>query len=256
MQKHSNATVKTFSIGFEGDDSFDETPYANQVAQYLETDHTPFTVKPDAMGLLSDLVWHHDQPFADSSAIPTYLVSKLTREHVTVALTGDGGDELFAGYDRFYAAKLFHQLRYIPRPLWKGLAGIMDLLPEGTGYYNKIKRAGRFARAASQPIFDAYFDLVRVFNAELASEISKQPHAVRASIQQWQPTPMGKPLISLVEANMVTYLPDDLLIKTDRCSMQASLEARAPFLDHKLVEYAATIPFNLKLKGSTTKYIL
>jgi len=92
MQQHTNSAVKTFSIGFEGDDSFDETPYAEQVAQHLETDHTAFTVKPDAMSLLSDLVWHHDQPFSDSSAMPTYLVSKLTRDHVTDALTGDGGD--------------------------------------------------------------------------------------------------------------------------------------------------------------------
>ncbi len=256
MRRHSNSAIKTFSIGFEGDDSFDETPYAQQVAEYLETDHTAFTVKPDAMELLSDLVWHHDQPFADSSAIPTYLVSKLTREHVTVALTGDGGDELFAGYERFYAAKLFQKLSVIPRPLWKGLAKAIDLLPEGTGYYNTIKRAGRFARAGSKPIFDAYFDLVRVFSQELAQEIAINSKSVEASIRRYEAQPMPFPLIPLVMANMWTYLPDDLLIKADRCSMQASLEARAPFLDHKLVEYVATIPFNFKLNGSTTKYIL
>jgi len=261
MRRHSNSAIKTFSIGFAGDDSFDETPYAQQVAQYLETDHTAFTVKPDAMGLLSDLVWHHDQPFADSSAIPTYLVSKLTREHVTVALTGDGGDELFAGYERFYAAKLFHQMRHIPRPLWAGLAKVIDLLPEGTGYYNKVKRAGRFARAASLPLFDAYFDLVRVFSEQLVSEISVSRQSVSASLEGYQSIPnhLGsrEPNVpDLVEINMRTYLPDDLLIKADRCSMQASLEARAPFLDHKLVEFAATVPFNLKLKGATTKYIL
>jgi asparagine synthase (glutamine-hydrolysing) len=254
MQKHSNATVKTFSMGFEGDESFDETPYAQQVAQHLETDHTAFTVKPDAMGLLSDLVWHHDQPFADSSAIPTYLVSKLTREHVTVALTGDGGDELFAGYERFYAAKLFQQLSIIPRPLWSGLAKVIELLPEGTGYYNTVKRAGRFARAASQPVYDAYFDLVRVFSEDLIHDL-KNSHDKAVKFDDRIHN--GNDIVTdILKFNMESYLPDDLLIKADRCSMQASLEARAPFLDHKLVEYAATIPFNLKLKGSTTKHIL
>lgn len=256
MRRHSNAAIKTFSIGFEGDDSFDETPYAQQVAGYLGTDHTAFRVKPDAMGLLSDLVWHHDQPFADSSAIPTYLVSKLTREHVTVALTGDGGDELFAGYERFYAAKLFQQLGVIPSPIWQGLAKAIELLPEGTGYYNKIKRAGRFARAASKPVFEAYFDLVRVFNQDLADEVSVHSTVGFSTLADGKSVSSSHPILQIVMENMKTYLPDDLLIKADRCSMQASLEARAPFLDHKLVEYAATIPFNLKLKGSTTKHIL
>ena len=114
MRRHSNAAIKTFSIGFEGDDSFDETPYAEQVARHLDTEHQAFRVKPEALSLLSDLVWQHDQPFADSSAIPTYLVSKLTREQVTVALTGDGGDELFVGYERFYAAALMHRLSFVP----------------------------------------------------------------------------------------------------------------------------------------------
>lgn len=255
MQKQSNATAKTFSIGFEGDDSFDETPYANQVAQYLETDHTPFTVKPDAMGLLSDLVWHHDQPFADSSAIPTYLVSKLTREHVTVALTGDGGDELFAGYERFYAAKLFQRLEHIPRPLWQGIAKAIDIFPEGTGYYNRIKRAGRFARAASQPLFEAYFDLVRLFSEDLIHDLIGYKNE-SVVLDHSEKIGSNVDVKNIVKFNMMTYLPDDLLIKADRCSMQASLEARAPFLDHHLVEFAATIPFNLKLKGNITKHIL
>ena len=255
MQKHSNTTVKTFSMGFEGEDSFDETPYAQQVADYLQTDHTTFTVKPDAMELLSDLVWHHDQPFADSSAIPTYLVSKLTREHVTVALTGDGGDELFAGYERFYAAQLFQRLSVIPRPMWSGLAKVIELLPEGTGYYNKIKRAGRFARAASLPVFEAYFDLVRVFSDDLVHDITG--HDGKSVCFDDENNKHSEHMVNqIVKFNMENYLADDLLIKADRCSMQASLEARAPFLDHKLVEFAATIPFNFKLKGSITKHIL
>ncbi len=255
MIKHSNAAVKTFSIGFEGDDSFDETPYAEQVARSLGTEHTAFRVKADALELLPELVWHHDQPFADSSAIPTYLVSKLTRAQVTVALTGDGGDELFAGYERFYAAELMQRFSLVPSPLLKSAGVLLRLLPEGTGYYDPVKRARRFARAASQPLEEAYFDLVRVFDAELLAEISPGA-AHRTSIDRYLSAGQPHPIAGLVEANMRSYLPDDLLIKADRCSMQASLEARAPFLDHKLAEFAANIPFNLKLKGATTKHIL
>lgn len=256
MRRHSNAAVRTFSIGFEGDDSFDESPYAEEVARHLDTEHTAFRVKPEAMSLLSELVWHHDQPFADSSAIPTYLVSKLTRAQATVALTGDGGDELFAGYERFYAAALMRKLAFVPAPILRGAAGLLRRLPEGTGYYDSLKRARRFARAASQPLEKAYFDLVRVFDAELLAEIcpGAAEHAPLLSpyLNEGQPHPVAQ----LVEANMRSYLPDDLLIKADRCSMQASLEARAPFLDHELAEFAATIPFNLKLKGARSKHIL
>ena len=255
MQKHSNADVKTFSIGFEGDESFDETAYAQEVARRLETKHTAFRVQPDAMSLLSELLWHHDQPFADSSALPTYLVSQLTREHATVALTGDGGDELFAGYERFYAAALMQKLRFLPAPFLRRAAGLLRRLPEGAGYYDPLKRARRFARAASLGLEAAYFDLVRVFDAELLAEIC--PGAGRApSLDLYLDARQPHPVAQLVEANMRSYLPDNLLIKADRCSMMASLEARAPFLDHKLAEYAATIPFNLKLNGSRTKHIL
>ncbi len=256
MRQQSNAAIKTFSIGFEGDDSFDETPYAERVARHLETEHSAYRVKPAALSLLSELVWHHDQPFADSSAIPTYLVSKLTRQQVTVALTGDGGDELFVGYERFYAAELMRKLGFVPAPIMRGAARLLRLFPEGAGYYNPIKRARRFAQAASQPLEAAYFDLVRVFDRDLLAAICPgadgQARFIEPLLDGGQPQPIAR----LAQANMKSYLPDDLLIKADRCSMMASLEARAPFLDHELAEYAAAIPFNLKLKGARTKHIL
>lgn len=254
MQQLTNTTVKTFSMGFAGDSSYDETPYAEQVAQHLQTEHTAFTVQPDALALLPKLVWHHDQPFADSSAIPTYLVSDLTRQHVTVALTGDGGDELFAGYERFYAAHLVRQLGFLPRGLWQLASRALNALPEHTGYYNRIKRAGRFARAASLPIANAYFDWVRLFDAGYIHALTQQPdHAGHhfAALFTTEATPPA-----ILSANFKTYLPDDLLIKADRCSMAASLEARAPFLDHILIEQVAPLPFDLKLKRNITKYIL
>ena len=256
MRRHSNAPIKTFSIGFEGDDSFDETAWAERAARELGTAHQSFRVKPAALSLLSDLVWQHDQPFADSSAIPTYLVSRLTREQATVALTGDGGDELFAGYERFYAARLFQKLSILPRPLLLGAAAALERLPEGTAYYDPIKRARRFIQAAGKPAADAYFDLVRVFSADLLHEMHPGANLPSPGLAAYLDGSGRDPVAQILEANMRSYLPDDLLIKADRCSMAASLEARAPFLDHKLAEFAATIPINLKLKGAVTKHIL
>lgn len=259
MRKHSNAAVRTFSIGFTGDDSFDETVYARQVADYLQTEHTVFTVSPETTALVPKLVWHHDQPFADSSAIPTFLVSERTRQHVTVALTGDGGDELFAGYERFYAASLMETLGKVPRSVWKLAAGALDKIPESTGYYSKSKRLQRFARGASLPLVLAYFDWIRLFDVEMTRAlINDSGMAEDVAGQDFMGLFSGKQasMHNLVEMNMRTYLPDDLLIKADRSSMAASLELRSPFLDHKLVELAATIPMNLKLNGKVTKYIL
>lgn len=256
MRRHSSASVKTFSIGFEGDASYDETAYAERVARMLETEHMAFRVPPQALELAPLLVWHHDQPFGDSSAIPTYLVSKLTRAHVTVALTGDGGDELFAGYERFYAAAWVERLNHIPAGVWRAGARALAGLPEGTGYYNPIKRAGRFIRGAAQGMRLAYLDWIRLFSADqvaalLPSLDGRDPasiHFTRAAAREGVP--------GLMDANLTMYLPDDLLIKTDRSSMAVSLEARAPFLDHLLVERAAALPFNMKLRGRVTKYVL
>ncbi len=257
MRRHSNSDIKTFSIGFEGDSSFDETRYAKQVATFLETEHTAFTVKPQALELLPLLVWHHDQPFADSSAIPTYLVSKLTRDHVTVALTGDGGDELFAGYERFYAMQLMERLNVLPRPVWGSVARLMDAVPEGTGYYNTVKRARRFVRGAAHSPVEAYFDLIRLFDDSWSARLLaglQRDVAARHFLAHSGGDQIDMP--GLLRLNMTTYLPDDLLIKTDRSSMAVSLETRAPLLDHWLVEMVATIPFDLKLKSGTSKYIL
>lgn len=257
MRRHSNAAVKTFSIGFRNEDSFDETPYARQVAGHLETEHRTLYVERDAMALLSALVWHHDQPFADSSAVPTYLVSKMAREEgVSVALTGDGGDELFAGYERFDGVRLIRRLSFIPRPFWRGLEKLIELLPESTDYDSWVKRARRFVPAGSKPIDAAYFDMVRMFDAGLAKAVSIHAGRVPRHVSSRAGGADDDPVVALVAANMRSYLPDDLLVKTDRCSMQASLEARSPFLDHKLVEHAARIPFNLKLKGRRKKFIL
>jgi len=259
MSRLMDQPVKTFSIGFSDDPSFNELEYARSVANEFRTDHHEFVVSPDAIELLPQLVWHYDQPFADSSAIPTYLVSKLTREHVTVALTGDGSDELFAGYERFAAARLAEIYRRTPHLLQSAVKQFLDLMPEATTYRGFVRRARRFVDSAALPLSERYLHWVGVFPQPLISELLTDNIAtdpVSHFRSHFSPPHDGDIIAQLLSVNMTTYLPGDLLVKTDRMTMANSLEARCPFLDHELLEFSCTIPSELKLKGMTTKYIL
>ncbi len=256
MSQLMKEPVQTFSLGFEGDADFDETAIARATAARFGTRHTEFKVRPSAIDLLDTLVYHHDGPFADSSAIPTYLVSKLTREHVTVALTGDGGDEVFAGYLRFGAALAADRV-----PRWAGRAGaaLLSLLPNSRNERQLVARGRRFARAARLPRQERLVAWAGVFYDDLGQllgmkgELPVDPcHHIRdlAGIDG------ASPLNQLLAANFHSYLHDDLLVKADRMSMANSLEARAPFLDRDLMEYVAGLPDDQKLSGRTTKAIL
>ncbi len=259
MAEAASGPVKTFAIGFSGEPSYDETAHARVVAQYLGTDHHEFIVEPQTVDLIPKLVWHFDQPFGDSSAIPTYLVSKLAREHVTVALNGDGGDELFAGYDRFRAARLAQQYRRLPEWAHRGVVEVARRWPQGTGYRDLGRRTLRFVTRARLPLPQQYLGWVGIMPPELVDGLTvgsggEQP---AAHFQNYFPQLNGgDPVPTLLGVNLRSYLPDDLLIKADRMSMAASLEARSPFLDHVLVEWAATMPASLKLRGGVSKYIL
>lgn len=259
MAQHLDQPVKTFAIGFEDDPSFNELKYARIAARALNTDHLEFVVNPDTIDLVPKLVWHHDQPFADSSAIPTYLVAKLTRTHVTVALTGDGGDELFAGYERFAAARLAEVYRRTPQFIQAAMTYLIRRFPESTKYDGFVRRARRFLENAPLPLARCYLGWVGIFDIgfiqELlnnGTEVDPLSHFQNCFEQVQDIDPIGQ----LLYVNTKTYLPGDLLVKTDRMSMANSLEARSPFLDHKLLEFAAQIPSNLKLRKLTTKYIL
>lgn len=261
MAQESSQAIKTFTIGFANEKSYDETRHARTVAARFVTDHHEFIVKPDVVDLVDELVWHHDQPFGDSSAIPTYLVSKLARQHVTVALTGDGGDELFAGYDRFRAAVLASTL-ILPDAAVRAIGGMLDNLPESTGYANIVRRASRFVNAANLPMPERYLSWVRYVSGEWVEALvgAGGEEAVREHYRTYfgetDEDEEDAIIARLLDVNLRTYLPDDLLVKADRSSMAASLEARAPFLDHVLVQFAATIPSSLKLRRNTSKYIL
>jgi asparagine synthase (glutamine-hydrolysing) len=255
MSRLMNEPVKTFTIGFEDAPAFDETAAARQISKRFKTEHYEFRVKPSAAELIDRLIWHHDGPFGDSSAIPTFLVSEMTRKHVTVVLTGDGGDELFAGYLRFAAALAAERMpRFMKPVLDAGLA----LLPHAPHERHVLARARRFAKAMSLPLIDRLLGWNGIFTDDLTSLLPdhtglKPPPDLLAAAKA---SPGASPLSRLLAANYALYLPDDLLVKGDRMTMANSLEARCPLLDTALTEYAASLPDSYKLDGSRTKAIL
>ena len=257
MQRALAEPVQTFSLGFDGDPSFDERSHARRVARRLGTRHREWIVRPDAVALLDRLVWHHDGPFQDSSAIPTYLVAGLAREHVTVVLTGDGGDEVFAGYERFAAAAI---ARRLPAALAGPGRQIARRLPLGTGYFGVRRRVERFLAGADRPLVDRYLDWVRVFDDDaLAAVLDTRPKPVdrgfRAAVGEAADAGLPE-LDRLLYANFRTYLPDDLHAKVDRMTMAHSLEARSPLLDTALIEHAVRITAQKRIGLRRVKPVL
>ena len=264
MAKLSNAPVKTFSIGF-AEKRYDELDYARAVARHFKTDHQEFVVRPNAVEIIPKLVWHYDEPFADSSAIPTYYVSQITRQHVKVALTGDAGDEGFAGYPRYRAVKLGLWFDRLPGFLRRALAGkYWQRLPVSVEQKTKRRRLRRLFEALNLPPKERYVRWCAIFDDGRKSALySPDLRAALAPVssakifeEEYAKAPDADFLAATMFVDFMRYLPDDLLFKVDIASMAHGLECRAPFLDHKLVEFIGRIPTDLKLRGFTTKYLL
>jgi asparagine synthase (glutamine-hydrolysing) len=255
MSRLIGRPVKTFSIGFAGDRNFDETPFSRLVARHFQTDHTEFVVEPHAFELVERLLWHHDQPYGDSSAIPTYVLSKLAREHVTVALNGDGGDEVFAGYERFLGVLVSEGL---PKPFWTGARAIIESLPHHWQQSREVAKTRRFLLQAAKPLKERYLPWCSFFSQEMLSQLLIQPVPVRVQRSfddSWNKTEGCALLHRVLHVNFTNYLPDDLLVKMDRMSMAHALETRSPLLDTALIEYVASLPADLKIRRGRLKYV-
>ena len=264
VSKLLNHPVKTFSIGFE-EETFDELKYARKVSKIFATDHHEYIVKPEALDILPKLIWFFNEPFADSSCIPTYYLSKMTRQEVTVALNGDGGDESFAGYERYVANKISNIYNHIPLGIRKTLIYILNTrLSESTKKKDVIKRLKRFVNAIDPSAEERYVQWMSIFNYDLKRNLYSEETVNRLKdnnpreylLDAFRKSGANNFIDATLYTDIMTYLPGDLLVKADISSMANSLEARSPFLDHKLMEFAASIPANLKLKGFTTKYLL
>ncbi len=260
----SKGEVITNSIGFK-EKSYDELSYARKVAKLFNTNHHEYVVTSDAADIIDKLVFYYDEPFADSSAIPTYYVSKIARQNMTVALSGDGGDENFAGYRRYFFDRLESFLRNIlPDSVRNIIAPIADIYPKGD-WLPQIFRGKTFLKNLTIPHSEAYFRSVSQISPELKLALISEDF--KNELKGYDTLDLFKKYfkkashvtsdsLSMVQyVDFKTYLVDDILTKVDRASMANSLEVRVPILDHKFVEFIAHIPSSLKLKGRTSKYI-
>jgi len=267
MQVQASAPVKTFSIGF-AESGYDEAPHAAAVARHLGTQHTELYVTPEeAMAVIPKLPHIYDEPFADSSQIPTHLVSALARRSVTVSLSGDGGDELFGGYYRYFTGhRVWNAIRRVPRPLrsvaarslaamatprWDAL--FQRWMPRNLRQNRAAERFQKLARILPSASEDAmYFELLSQWrNVVLGGSEPALPLDDRSS---WPP--LQDPVERMMYFDQVSYLPDDILVKVDRASMAVSLEAREPLLDHRLVELAWSLPLSMKIRNGEGKWLL
>jgi asparagine synthase (glutamine-hydrolysing) len=257
MARELDRPVQTFTIGFEDSDGYDERPFARLVADRHATDHHEFVVHPHAVDLIERLVWHHDQPFGDSSAIPTFLLSEVTRGHVTVALSGDGGDELFAGYERFAAGLAARRYAALPRLMRRAMRDGLELLPAGS-LRGRAGSLQRFARVAERGLPDAYCSWISYVGESERRALLDGDHSdgMEHYRQIWACSEGAKPLDRLLDLNLRTYLLDDLLIKADRMSMAHGLEVRSPFLDPELLAFTSRLHPRLKARGLSLKRVL
>jgi asparagine synthase (glutamine-hydrolysing) len=257
--------IRTFNVSFEVA-KYDETRFAELVSQHLGTAHETFQITAEATDLLPKLLWHLDEPLADATIIPTYLLSGATRRRVKVALSGEGGDELFGGYTHYQGMQLNRWLSVLPRWCRRGLAAGTRHLPTGgsprLGYLEH--RLERIASTSLFPLFQGYTRKVAFFTPEEQQRLFSQDFQRQVADLPYLPhfwaIPQAYPeLDPIAQANLAdlsVFLPDSLLVKVDRMSMACSLEVRVPLLDHTLVEFALTIPIDLKVKGMHTKHLL
>jgi asparagine synthase (glutamine-hydrolysing) len=263
MSRHMSKPVTTCSIGF-AEQEYDETDFACRVAQSFHTDHHQQIVRPDAIAIMDKLAWHYDEPFADSSAIPTYYVSQVARQHVTVALGGDGGDENLAGYRRYYFDQYENQLRrWVPAPIRRSVMGPLGRMYPPLAWAPRVFRAKATFQSLSRSPLEGYFNSISVFRPSekehlFTSEFERKMGGYDSLdvLQTYYERAGTDDLLSRIQyVDIKTYLPDDILAKVDRASMAVSLEVRAPLLDHRFMELTARIPSSLKLQGRRGKYI-
>jgi asparagine synthase (glutamine-hydrolysing) len=257
MAEASDRPVKTFSIGFD-EPRFDELAHARRVAAHFGTDHHEFVVRPEGLAILDRLVEHFDEPFADSSAIPTWYVSEMARRHVTVVLSGDGGDELFGGYDRYFPHPNVRRFDRLPIPGRHALAaGLWPRLPHGAYGRNLLRHVGldEDGRYLDSLVFFHADERRALYARDFADEVDGSPaeRVLAARLERFRGLPARSRMMRL---DFETYLPEDVLTKVDRMSMAHSIESRVPLLDNRVIDFAATVPPGIKLANGRQKHLL
>jgi asparagine synthase (glutamine-hydrolysing) len=263
MSKHSDRPVRTYAIGFSGGEAeafYNELPYARQVAERFGTEHHEILVKPDVVGLMPRLVWHMDEPIADTAFLTTYLVSEFARREVTVILSGVGGDELFGGYRRYLGNHYQAYFERLPAWLRRALVNAGDRLPSDrhSRVLNLLRLTKGFLASADLPFEDRYRSYVEVFPRDESRRLRRLNGVARRDAlgEAFREATSDDALNRMLVVDAETQLPDDLLLLTDKMSMAVSLECRVPLLDHELVELAARMPESVKIRGGELKHVL
>jgi len=263
MARHSNRPVKTYSIGFEGgaaESFYNELPFARKIAARFGTDHHEILVRPDVVALLPQLLWHMDEPVADSAFITTYLVSEFAHRDVTVILSGVGGDELFGGYRRYLGDHYRTHFQRLPGWVRRAATSVGGKLPSDrhSRVLNALRLARSFLASADLPFEERYRSYVEVFPAEDAARLSRANGVARTDLlaAAMRGATSDDSLNRMLVVDAETQLPDDLLLLTDKMSMAVSLECRVPLLDHELVELAAAMPQEIKIRGGRLKHAM
>jgi len=257
MARASSRPVKTFSIGFD-EPEFDELEHARRVATHFGTDHHEFVVRPDGLSILDRLIEHFDEPFADSSAIPTWYVSEMARRHVTVVLSGDGGDELFGGYDRYLPHPRVARFDNLPLPGKRQVASMVwPLLPHGTRGKNFLRHVARSdnGRYLDSIAFFQPDEKQALYSADMQQVLGKN-HAEDLLARHFSRFDALPPHSRMMRFDFETYLPEDVLTKVDRMSMAHSIESRVPLLDNEVIEFASRLPASLKIANGRRKHVL
>ncbi|GAB4314573.1 MAG: asparagine synthase (glutamine-hydrolyzing) [Candidatus Sumerlaeia bacterium] len=263
MRRHIAGDLKTFSIGFK-EQEYNELPFARTVARAFDTHHEEFIVEPDAVGVLPKLVWHFDEPFGDNSALPTWYVAKMTRQFVTVALNGDGGDESFAGYERYRGLPKLRRYKTLPRPLRRVLQPLVSALytaAPGVALFEKARYVNTISLLDEADLYAEFMIIFREYMKPLLlSADMRRATAGHRSLDYfyefYHHRNAVRPLDRKMHSDIKTYLPGALLPKVDRTTMAHSLEGRSPFLDHELMQFAAQLPVSIKFGNATLKHLL
>lgn len=262
MKTTATGDVKTFSMGF-GESSYNEAPYAREVATHLNTQHYERTVTPDLAAILPKIVWHGEDPLADSSMIPVYYLSQMTREQVTVALAGDGADEILAGYPTYIATQWARMAEFIPRPVVEtAVQPVLNLLPVSDAKVSRREKLQRFANGIGHGWQNAHAVWRQIHSESekrqvLATGVLNGHNRVFETYSRYYERCHSDDMLDkLLYVDTRFYLPNDMLAKVDRMSMAHGLETRVPFLDYTIVEFAASLPSEFKLRRGVGKYIL
>tara|TARA_R110002049_G_scaffold75916_1_gene195376 strand:- start:8907 stop:10748 length:1842 start_codon:yes stop_codon:yes gene_type:complete len=257
MAKNSNKPINTFTLGFAGADKYDETSDAKRMAAHFNTNHHEIIIHPNVTDLLPKMVHHFDEPFGNPTSILIHELTKETKKYATVALAGDGGDEIFGGYPRYEAALLYNKIKFVPRLFWKALNPFFKLISEDTSGNHKLRRVKTFVNSLSKPEDEMYEDWVAYFSIKEINALFKvQQNFNRVVLDVFNAIPSQDLIIKTSITDLKTFLVNNLLNYGDAMSMANSFEVRLPLIDHRIIEFMTSISSDYRIKNGQTKYLM